>query len=70
MVLYDPKAFARWATMIIDDATKDAIKRYRRPRGECPYCDEHGDSMMMPSHTPSSRCESGKHPHCTCDACF
>lgn len=23
-----------------------------------------------PRHDPSPRCESGKHPHCTCDTCF
>ena len=22
------------------------------------------------SHWPSRRCDSGGHPHCTCDACF
>lgn len=43
---------------------------YRRPRGECAYCDEYGGEAMMPSHTPSPRCESGKRPHCTCDICF
>lgn len=25
---------------------------------------------FYPNHKPSSMCESGKHPHCTCDACF
>lgn len=25
---------------------------------------------IAPSHNASSRCESGKHPHCTCDTCF
>lgn len=42
---------------------------YRRPLGECATCDKEGDGMM-PSHTASDRCESGKHNHCTCDACF
>ncbi len=23
-----------------------------------------------PPHKPSTYCESGKKPHCTCDACF
>jgi hypothetical protein len=27
-------------------------------------------SIYMPAHKPSPRCESGKHPHCTCDICF
>jgi hypothetical protein len=44
--------------------------RRRRPKGECSYCDQFGDDPMMPRHTPSDRCESGKHPHCTCDTCF
>lgn len=42
---------------------------HRRPKGECKFCDEHGDASMMPSHTPSRRCESGARPHCTCDVC-
>lgn len=44
--------------------------RYRRPRGECVYCDKYGDDGMMPPHTASNGCESGKHPHCTCDVCY
>lgn len=42
----------------------------RRPKGECAYCDQYGDDPMMPRHNASERCESGKHPHCTCDTCF
>ncbi len=45
-------------------------RRTRMPEGECPYCDEYGDEDMMPPHDASPRCESGKHPHCTCDTCF
>jgi len=26
--------------------------------------------VFAPRHKPSDRCESGKHPHCTCDSCF
>lgn len=44
--------------------------RHRRPRGECAHCDKHGDESMMPSHDASKDCESGKHPHCTCDTCY
>lgn len=40
------------------------------PPGECAYCDAHRLDLMMPYHTPSARCESGKRPHCTCDICF
>ena len=51
-------------------ARKAAQTRRLRPPGECPFCDRHRDDTMMPSHTASDRCESGKHPHCTCDVCF
>jgi hypothetical protein len=40
------------------------------PVGECAYCDANRSDPMMPSHTPSDRCESGKRPHCTCDLCY
>lgn len=40
------------------------------PFGECAYCDKWRTDPMIPSHTPSERCESGKRPHCTCDTCF
>lgn len=53
-----------------EDEIKAARERYRLPNGQCKYCDEHRDDQMMPSHTASSRCESGKRPHCTCDTCF
>lgn len=43
---------------------------YRRPPGECSCCDQHRNDKMMPSHTASDRCESGKRNHCTCDTCF
>jgi len=26
--------------------------------------------IIAPRHTASPRCESGGHPHCTCDPCF
>ena len=25
---------------------------------------------FAPPHKPSRRCQSGQHPHCTCDVCF
>ena len=28
------------------------------------------EDVFAPGHKPSPRCESGKHPHCTCDTCF
>jgi len=36
----------------------------------CPTCMAHLDDSMMPSHSPSSRCQSGSYSHCTCDTCF
>lgn len=45
-------------------------KKHRLEPGQCTYCDKHKPGEMMPSHDPSERCESGKRPHCTCDACF
>ena len=51
-------------------AQQRAERRYRREPGECSYCDEHRNDSMMPSHTPSQFCLSGKRPHCTCDVCF
>jgi hypothetical protein len=53
-----------------DEMIKRHRERHRRPPGECKYCDEYGDEPMMPSHEASQYCESGKHPHCTCDVCF
>jgi hypothetical protein len=35
----------------------------------CSYCDGEKTSFH-PSHDASSRCESGKRNHCSCDACF
>jgi hypothetical protein len=39
----------------------------------CSGCEpffEGGGVAFGPRHKPSDRCESGKHPHCTCDVCF
>lgn len=35
----------------------------------CPACIDYA-GRMAPPHTPSMQCESGKRPHCSCDACF
>lgn len=51
-------------------ARQKALERYRLPPGQCAYCDQHRNDPMMPSHTPSAACESGKRPHCTCDTCY
>lgn len=40
----------------------------------CPACQEFYDhpegDPFAPLHRASDACESGKRPHCTCDACF
>lgn len=43
-------------------------RRHRLEPGQCVSCDR--DREEGPSHDPSQACESGKHPHCTCDVCF
>lgn len=44
---------------------------------KCPQCAEAISALEAgqpwphgPRHKPSPRCQSGKHPHCTCDTCF
>ena len=36
----------------------------------CGFCDDHLDDKMMPPHTASPNCESGKRNHCTCGVCY
>lgn len=38
----------------------------------CVTCDEDRakGSWFFPAHYASSRCQSGRHPHCTCDTCW
>lgn len=54
--------------------TVATVAQHRRllPPGECAYCDREREAgnIMFPSHDASSRCESGKRSHCTCDTCF
>lgn len=35
----------------------------------CAFCQKN-KGKMAPPHFASPNCESGKHNHCTCDACF
>jgi hypothetical protein len=50
----------------------------RRPQLYCKYCrDQVAEAVASgrnhsegPRHEASPRCESGKHPHCSCDTCF
>lgn len=51
------------------DGTENKRTRWRQVLA-CPFCEQHCDDPMMPYHDASDRCESGKHPHCTCDTCF
>lgn len=44
---------------------------------ECPGCADTIAGVregrwrpVGPGHKPSPACESGKHPHCSCDRCF
>lgn len=63
----------------IEEYIKQAeLEGYLDPN--CSFCQKHyypevrkGKKtwdIFAPSHKPSSRCESGKRPHCTCDVCF
>ena len=36
----------------------------------CKQCEDAKHDTMMPRHTASSNCESGKRPHCTCEVCY
>ena len=47
-------------------------RRHKLAPGECQSCDREREAgtSFHPSHDASSYCESGKRPHCTCDACF
>lgn len=46
------------------------IRRRIATEEGCATCAELARGSYGPSHDPSPRCESGKHPHCTCDVCF
>jgi hypothetical protein len=52
-----------------DGKPRTEPKRSRVPG--CPTCDRDPEGRaLMPPHDASDRCESGKHPHCSCDTCF
>lgn len=60
---------------IFNDALKPLTppaRRHKAPEGVCRGCDEERakGNDFHPPHDASSRCESGKHNHCSCDACF
>lgn len=50
-------------------------ERLVRDAARWPDCDEcqrglARDDRMLPMHTASEACESGKRAHCTCDTCY
>lgn len=53
-------------------ALRKGSRRHKLEFGQCAYCDREREAGVSfhPSHDASERCESGKHPHCTCDTCF
>lgn len=53
-----------------DGPQPNRLRRRLSLIANCPFCAQHGADPMMPYHDASDRCESGKHPHCTCDTCF
>jgi len=56
--------------------TKEDITEWEAEGRLDPKCDscrwayEGKESPFQPSHKANSACESGKHPHCSCDTCF
>lgn len=63
----------------MNETRDEMIERWERDgllQKGCAGCQEFYDSPKLPSHVfapnhkPSSGCQSGKRPHCTCDKCF
>ena len=54
------------------DGLRTTGRRTKVPEGECAYCDGERTAgrIFHPPHDASANCESGKHPHCSCDTCF
>ena len=52
------------------DRVSDGGERQARDheRENCSFCQQHGTDG--PPHFASSRCESGRRNHCSCDTCF
>jgi hypothetical protein len=74
--LFEDYRDAREATELLESLqpTVDALHRERAIAAGtiaegCTYCEQHWPGMM-PSHTASPRCQSGRRNHCTCDTCF
>jgi hypothetical protein len=57
------QAIARWeASGYLDPSCRGCEQFYLSPKK--PF------DVFAPGHMASRSCESGKHPHCTCDVCF
>lgn len=61
--LRDNETVTRWVQLA------QKIEQERATCSECKRIHDSGKSLA-PTHRASSRCESGGHPHCTCDICF
>ena len=46
--------------------------KYPPENPDCAECRKYSEEKITfhPRHTPSSYCESGKRPHCTCPICW
>lgn len=53
------------ATAVVENSRGDVTRAF-----PCTGCDLNDRHPGGPDHTPSPLCKSGKHPHCTCDACY
>ncbi len=60
----------RLKATILDIVSTAKPRRRRLPPGECKGCDAERGLPMAPYHDASAACESGKHPHCSCDFCW
>lgn len=54
------------------EALRGGARRHKLEPGQCAYCDRERAAGVSfhPPHDAGPFCESGKHAHCTCDACF
>lgn len=69
---WDAAQRAAKAARVLTPAEIASRETRLEPVGECAGCDRirEGNEMHFPRHAPSSRCESGSRPHCTCDTCW
>lgn len=60
------------ASNVVKMQPKQPFRRHQCDPGQCAYCDieRARGNTFHPPHDASSRCESGKHAHCSCDTCF